>query len=293
MEELILLGESFQLDRFALYFIYQCEITPSTGRPHLQGYIYFANGKSLRSVKKLLVDSAHVEIARGTAKQNRTYCSKADSRAEGTEPREWGEAPEHGRRTDLEEAVSAFCGGLSKSEMAEQFPATVARYGRGLERCREWADSGLRRSGPVDCKLFWGPPGTGKTRWAYDTFGEDHVYRVVDTGSRFWWDGYDPRNHKCVIFDDIDGSHSLNLILQWIDRYPVRGEIKGGTVGLVFESAVFTTNIHPSSLWAGRPKGNIDAFFRRCTSCTEVGGGNTMPPPYSEDDLAAILDELL
>lgn len=46
------------------------------GTPHLQGYVEFANARSFASIKKLIGDRAHIEVARGTTKQNVTYCSK-------------------------------------------------------------------------------------------------------------------------------------------------------------------------------------------------------------------------
>jgi len=61
-----------------LYFHYMCfgfEIAPHTGTPHIQGYIYFNNAKTLEKVRKL-IPRAHIEIARGTCLKNQIYTSK-------------------------------------------------------------------------------------------------------------------------------------------------------------------------------------------------------------------------
>lgn len=50
-----------------------------SGTPHIQGYLVFANGKRLSGVKRLVGQRAHVEPAKGSADQNREYCSKEDS----------------------------------------------------------------------------------------------------------------------------------------------------------------------------------------------------------------------
>lgn len=50
------------------------------GTPHIQGYLYFENGKSFSAVKKLLDNQRiHIEIAGGSPKQNYDYCSKENN----------------------------------------------------------------------------------------------------------------------------------------------------------------------------------------------------------------------
>lgn len=58
------------------YWIVGIEVAPTTGTPHLQGYIYFRNARTERSVRGLL-PGCHVVAARGSAEQNATYCSKS------------------------------------------------------------------------------------------------------------------------------------------------------------------------------------------------------------------------
>ena len=50
-----------------------------------------------------------------------------------------------------------------------------------------------------------------------------------------WWDGYE--DEKVVVLDDVDPSFKMmsgmtNRLKVWSDRYPVNGEVKGGTVPL-------------------------------------------------------------
>lgn len=61
-----------------------------TGTEHLQGYIYFNDAKTMKSVKHKYLPRAHLEVAKGTLKQNQTYCSK-----EG-EFYEFGNPPQQG-----------------------------------------------------------------------------------------------------------------------------------------------------------------------------------------------------
>lgn len=46
------------------------------GRPHLQGYVSLINGKTFSALKKSLPVGSHIELAKGSDKQNFLYCSK-------------------------------------------------------------------------------------------------------------------------------------------------------------------------------------------------------------------------
>lgn len=260
-------GIKLDLENNTRYYTYQVEQAPSTGHYHLQGYVVFENSKRFAGVQKL-IPKAHIEPAKGNAVQNKAYCQKAESRVPGTEPREGGSIPTQGKRTDISPACDAIRDGASKAELAFSFPEQVVKYGRGMERLWEWSLGELGRSEPPVVHIRWGPPGTGKTRWAYDTFGAASIYTVVDTGSKFWWDGYEPRTHSCILFDDYTGGHSHTQILQWLDRYPTRGEIKGGTVPLIFDTVVFTSNFAPDA-WLGWGT-RLSALMRRVTFVTNV-----------------------
>jgi len=59
------------------YAIFGRETCPKTGKPHLQGFVSLHKEKLLTGIKKLFPDGfAHLEIAKGTCKQNKDYCSK-------------------------------------------------------------------------------------------------------------------------------------------------------------------------------------------------------------------------
>ena len=72
----------------ARYTVYGKEVGES-GTPHLQGYVYFANKKSMKGVSKLL-PTAHLEMRKGTHEQARNYCIKDGDITEfGNPPEEW------------------------------------------------------------------------------------------------------------------------------------------------------------------------------------------------------------
>jgi len=44
------------------------------GTPHLQGYVYFKEARTMSSAKSFISSRCHVEEARGTPEQNKAYC---------------------------------------------------------------------------------------------------------------------------------------------------------------------------------------------------------------------------
>ena len=78
------------------YLVVGKEVCPKTGRPHLQGYVYYKNPRSWNSVKKSLPNRCHLENAIASAIKNYEYCSKDG------EYYEYGEMPKQGNRTDIQ-----------------------------------------------------------------------------------------------------------------------------------------------------------------------------------------------
>jgi len=78
------------LDLEFRYLIFGFEVAPKTNTPHIQGYIYFYEAKTLQSVSKKIPRS-HLQISKGTSKQNQVYCSKEHDYYE------FGELPTQGK----------------------------------------------------------------------------------------------------------------------------------------------------------------------------------------------------
>lgn len=111
------------------YLIFQQEIGEE-GTPHTQGFVSLKSRKTLNGIKKLVGDRAHVEVAKGSPDQNRSYCSKSKTAVDGT-LEEYGEIPKgKGSRNDLEEFKEAAKSGLSKRKALEEFSEVCAKYPR-------------------------------------------------------------------------------------------------------------------------------------------------------------------
>lgn len=217
----------------AKYIIYGVETCPSTGRKHHQGYIQHPNTRFSTLGKKL--GGAHVESAKGTDEQNYRYCRKLDTETPNEHWYEWGEREivRPGARGDLQGIREHIAKGgrirdLDLVNLTQiQYAEKVARYS---EPCRDWK--------PV-VEWYWGPPGVGKTRKAFEENPEMFKKRPGK-----WWDGYD--GHEVVLFDDFrPADMEFNELLQVLDRYAHSVETKGGMRQLLCKKIVITSPLEP------------------------------------------------
>lgn len=248
------------------YLIYQLE-QGENATPHLQGYVYFAQPKGLPGMKKLDA-RAHWAVARGTAAENRTYCSK-EPRLEG--PWELGTMPTQGKRNDLAELKAQLDSGADLRTVAESNFSSFLRYGRGINAYI------LLKSEPRRWKthvsVYYGDSGAGKTRDAHEAMPNAYVLSKKNQNN-VWWDGY--MNHEDVIIDDFMHWMCWTSMLQLLDRYPHQVETKGGTLPFVAKRIIITSNLHPKEWYP---------------AMTEKYGwekddeGNSMNPLYRRIDL--------
>lgn len=249
--------------------VWQREQAPETGRLHWQGFAKFKNPVSRSAAQDILGLSreAHLEKAIHP-KASYEYCRKEDTRVQGPYIYPLGfcwedDVKGQGKRTDLSGVADSIREGLSVPAIAERHPESFIKYTRGIAALHA-ALRGGRRDGTRMPTIYYlhGAPGTGKTRWVYDTFGVDAIYQK--TAADKWWDGYE--GQRVILIDEFDGGIPIGDLLQVCDRYPYRADCKGGHVQLsnASEFIVFTANDLPESLaWARLPRPNQFAAFRR------------------------------
>lgn len=108
--------------------------------------------------------------------------------------------------------------------------------------------------------VFWGRTGTGKSRRAWQEAGMEAYPK--DPRSKFW-DGYKSQSH--VIVDEFRGGIDISHLLRWLDRYPVRVEIKGSSRPLAATTFWFTSNIAPKDWYPDIDSETFQALLRRFT----------------------------
>lgn len=213
--------DNYRNDIGVTYLCYQREAGDS-GTEHYQGYITFTTRKRLSQAKAALAERCHLEVAKGTPKQNRTYCTK-EPRIDG--PWEYGDIPQgSGNRTDLANLARLFKerkGYVPETELVELFPNETAKYPRFIDRLarlysvppdtpffpRAGWQSGLSfilNGEPHKRKVYWywEPTGnTGKSYFANNYRTPDGRLGYVVTGGRHSDIYYAYQNQKVVIFD--------------------------------------------------------------------------------------------
>jgi len=231
-----------------VYLVFQQERGSGTSRDHLQGYVQLNRRCTMATVKRdvFMSTTVHLEKARGTPKQNHTYCTKDEGRVSG--PWEFGTICDgQGARTDLKKAAE-LVKNSGAARVAEEMPSIYIRYSKGLHSL----ESQLRRSNtevlrpPVSCAVLVGPTGVGKSHAAVtlDTAEETFIVPIQNTGA-LWFDGYN--GQRTIIFDDFDTKCvPYRTLLRICDRYRLELPVKGGFVVANWSNVVFTANDPPN-----------------------------------------------
>lgn len=238
------------------YGVFQREVG-TLGTEHYQGYIYF---KSARAMPRRLIPLAHWSAARGSAAQNRVYCTK-EPRLAG--PWEHGTCPMQGERSDLIAAAALLKNGSSISAVADMMPSTFIANAGGLYKYQRTLGQGGHPTLMLRSNyLFFGATRSGKSYHA--RLCEPSAY--IKTPDK-WFDYYCGEN--ATIWDDYSAGWAIPLatLLQLLDGYYTRCEVKGGFEHWLSVTNIFTTNVHPSKWYDYKDRvAQRDALAARFTA---------------------------
>ena len=219
--------------------IFYGEEIGESGTPHLQGFMVFKTKKSMRQVIKVM-PGAHLEVMKGSIKQNLEYCKKGGKTTlHGILPltqKEKGKKEKD--RWDVARAA-AIAGDLEKIDS----DIYVRCYGT-LKRIAADHAPPMESNATLDNHWYWGSSGTGKSSLARKENPEAYIKL-----NNKWWDGYNGQD--VVIIDDFD-KYDVALsghLKRWCDHYPFPAEIKGGVKVIRPKKLIVTSNYPPESIW--------------------------------------------
>lgn len=239
------------------FLCYQQEKGKEEGKLHWQGYIEFKARTTMVAAKKLLGNTVHLEAAKGSQAKCVAYCKKEDTAIENTFE-QFGELNPVSNGNEWDQVKElAKDSSIPIGDIVERHFGLSVRNFSGLRACI----SMVRGAGAIrdmQCFVFWGKTGVGKTSLIYKLFGVESVY--VKPADK-WWDGYN--DQKIVLFDDFYGGLPVNMLLRITDRYPVQGEVKGGMAQLRHTTCIFTSNEPPAHWYKDIPQAVRDALTRR------------------------------
>lgn len=203
------------------YMVWQYE---EKSHRHIQGYAYWKNQRTMSAAKKSIFQwcgvQAHLEKAMGTPLENKTYCTKEESRIAG--PYEFGDMPTQGERTDIQTLWDTIKknDGMFTDEQYEEQTQAIASYGRRLKEMYNERGLGKQKELLRDLKVtvFYGDPGTGKSCKAImDNPGMDYYKASYVRDKEFsTYNG-----EKLVIFDEFKGQIPIDRMKELLDKLAV------------------------------------------------------------------------
>lgn len=203
------------------------EIAPTTGTPHVQGYLKLENAIRFSTLSKKL-PKINFLMAEGTSRQNRDYVKKEGKYSEDPKKasnlpetfEEWGECPEEqpGRRNDLHELKAGIEAGKTDRELIEENPNNIMRISQ-IQRTRQiiLEEQWRNKWREMHVEYWWGETGAGKTRGVMEQYGYSNVFRI--TAEKHPWDSY--KQQDVVVFEEFFNSHKIQDMNNYLDGYPL------------------------------------------------------------------------
>lgn len=239
-----------------VYLLAAAEVGES-GTPHLQGYAELSKPCSLSTLTDLLAKRAHIETAIDKD-MSVIYCKKgAQSKAEWKQlgcngpsygkdlviALEKGERKSPGTRNDIHEVAEQVLCGKRAADIATDHPIVFIKYSKGISAMISALDKPRDKSAPLDVVVHYGPTGTGKTWKAMADHPTAFKYSVAMAA---WFDGYE--GQQVAVFDEFRGQLPFAQLLQLLDVYAVKVQVKGGFREWKPEKIIITSPEHPA-LW--------------------------------------------
>lgn len=226
------------------YIVWGYEVAPTTGTPHLQGYMEFPRDRQRSTIVRMpgCARLANVQERHGTQEQAINYCKK-DGNWE-----EHGTRKSQGARNDVKELVAKIkAGELTVDEIALEDPVLYNQYGRTLREIEDIVRRKLRRPAVMpNCFWYYGETECGKSHAAIAEAGPDRYdYNPDDHG---WWDAY--RGEKNVVINELRGGIPYATLLRLCDKWPTTVPRRGREpTPFMAENIWVTSSMHPSRVY--------------------------------------------
>lgn len=290
----------------ANYILAGEEIAPSTGTPHIQGYIQW---KKQTGYARLAKDwKAAFGNCHGSSQENYDYCTATGKHClknpDGQPNKflEWGEF----RDSEAGRAEGAKKGGEATIELwnevrkaaeegrMQDIPSDMyIKYYGAINKIR--LDHMPRpKDNDGDLKNLWifGVPGTGKSVLARKIPTSDYYMKNRNK----WWDNF--QGEKYVILEEVskkDGEWLGDFLKIWADRYAFMGETKGSSKYIRPEHLIVTSNYSIDTVFPkDGDKGDEDlnaAIKRRFDSLEMLPNWEHPTGRWNEEQLAKECDK--
>lgn len=249
-------------------FMCGCERAPTTGTPHLQGYMELSAAHTLSAILKwpmfdaelALHHSLRLSVAKGTADHNRTYIFGPYTKPDGTE-KECDDFPisfglfsksraGQGKRSDWHTVHELVQRQASTREIVEAVPHLGYAHHHKIDAWRQlWVDVPTQRLWKTRCIIALGPPRAGKSTWMRKRAASEAAqygqipYEKADADK--WWPSY--FGHQVVTIDECHGGYfQWHQLLKTVEEGSLDVQYKGGSTPFVARTIYMTCNDHPA-----------------------------------------------
>lgn len=244
-------------------FLISClEKAPTTGHEHIHIYVHFS--QTYKLPQKLLKYGFHIEICRGSPKQNIAYIRK-----DGNILDEWGEEPHQGSKTvaELREA--------DINEVQPQYYRIKKEIDEDTKRIQSFDNmlNEIRNDCLKAPEIIYlsGESGEGKTYAAYKMAVERYENEDISSlqiNNNFCT--FERPHAKCLIIPEFRPSQMhASEFLQLCDKYGYSANIKGGFVHIRPETIIICSILPPTSIYAGEKN---KQFVRRISKYYILNG---------------------
>lgn len=277
------------------FVCWQKEICPTTGKIHYQTYVEFKGSYKLKDCQKYIdVENAHIEsrktnypyVAMLYCKNNEHWEEKVkgnphigDNAKDKTGQyeinsyKQFGEEPKRktnkGKRTEIAELKKIIKEGKSYDEIAIIFPELIIKYSKGIKELisiRNKEESKNFRK--LENTVFWGNAGSKKSKEVYDLEGVDNIYKLDKAKNEAWFCGY--AGEKVLLIDDFYGWIPYDMLLNILDGYRLRIQIKGGHDWAKWEKVYITSNKPYESWYNNKCETELEPLTRRLNYIVEI-----------------------
>lgn len=242
------------------FMTFQLEKAPSTQRLHFQVYVEFKTQVRMNFIKDIFGDEVHIENRKGSQAEAIAYCNKEETRVEG--PWTYGKKSEQGKRSDLEQVAEDILAGDKLRDIALNNPVQYIKFSKGIKELKaQYDESKIPDFRKVEVEVLAGETGLGKTRQAVE---KNKDYYKLDKADKVWFDGYD--GQKTLIIDDFYGWIPFGQLLNILDGYKLRLEIKGSFTWAQWDKVILTSNKTSDQWYTNITTAQAKALERRINS---------------------------
>jgi hypothetical protein len=275
------------------------------GTEHQQGYIEFSMPKKFSTVKGYFSESTigvngNIQPRQGKRHQARDYVYKTGAYADKAHTKisdtyTHGEFVDDGERSDILQLKELVDAGVSDYELGNTVCKAYARHMQFVDRRRQinaYEKFGKVRRLDLEVTYIYGKAGIGKTRRVMDEYGDENVYRITDYDGNLF-DNYN--NENVVIFEEFRSQVRIDIMLNYLDVYPLRLPARYNNKIACFTKVFIITNLPLSAQYQNVQREHPEtwqAFLRRIHKVYDFDKSKDIPVSKRTGDTVKPLSHL-